>query len=275
MKKLLSFLFLICTFLSLTLTPIFAKAPYVVDKCGYLTAEQLQALNARAEEIAEKYNVGLYVRIMPDKEGKSNIREYAEYLYKKDEMGLGAEQNGYLLTICMDDRSYLTSAYGNKAHAAFTDYGKDQVEDYVEGELRHNDFNAAIKVFLIQAEYMLQQNELGTPVDVPGVKPMTEEELRAQQLAQRRRLYAVAGTTSPLASLLICLGLKRRNRTKGIKVDADSYIPKNGIHLTNVKDIFLYKTQSRTLIVDTSSKSGGGGTTINAGGFSHGSGGHF
>ncbi|MBP3891321.1 MAG: TPM domain-containing protein [Solobacterium sp.] len=276
MKKIYTLFLSILAFLFLSFLPIEASAANVIDHYGLLTEQEIHELNERAQQISEKYNVGLYIRIVPNKEGKDSIFQYAEYIYKRDGMGLGEEQNGYLLTICMDDRSYLTTAYGSKAHASFTDFGKELVESDVESNLRSGNYKGAMDAFLNQSEYMLEQNELGTPVDVPGATPITEAELQARKQRQRNMRIGITAGTSPLASLLICLGLRRRHKTKGLKHDASAYIPKNGLNLQNVKDIYLYSTESRTLIVDTSSKgSSGGGTSINSGGFSHGSGGHF
>ena len=274
MKRLLTIVTAVVAFLFLNTLTVYASPKQIVDEYGLFTAEEINTLEQRAEEISETYGVALYIRIVNGMGGRE-IQEYAEYRYMDEGMGYGSEQNGYLLTIDMDERYYLTTAYGNKAHIAFTDYAKDQVEAGIEYELRNGDFYRAAERFLNDSEYMLERASQGDPVDVPGV---SEAELAIRREKAKRAYRTMTLVGSPLASLLVCLGLKGRNRTKGIAKTASSYIPENGLTIHRHDDIFLYRNVTRTPIPRNTGSGGGhsgGGTTINSGGFSHGSGGRF
>lgn len=277
MKRIITWFIAITAFFGLWLLPVSASPKHVVDHYGLLEASAVQELEDKAIEISNRYEVDLYIRIENDRQGYSRLSEYAEYLYKSEDMGYGPEKNGYLLTIDMNEREYLTTAYGSKAHRAFTDYGKDQVEAGVEYELRQGDWYEAMHRFLNDSEYMLSQEAQGTPVDIPTI---SEEELAAQKEQTRANFRGITAVLSPLTSLLVCLRLRAKNKTAGIKTTAVNYIPEDGLRLAIREDSFMYRTETRIPInTGNSSGSGGGhshgGTTINSGGFSHGSGGHF
>lgn len=276
MKRLLTVFVTLAAFLFLNVLTIHAGPPHVVDYYGLLSESEISELEAYAEEISETYGVDLYIRIVYGKEGYSSMQDFNEYLYMKEDMGYGPDRNGYLLTIDMEERYYLTTAYGSKAHTAFTDYGKDQVESGVEYELRNGDFYRAAERFLSDSEYMLEMAANGEPVDVPGI---SEVELARRKEEAKRTYRTMTLIGSPIVSLLICLGLRGRNRTKGIARTAASYIPKDGLRVFGRDDVFLYRNRTVTPIQRSSGSSGGGhsggGTTINSGGFSHGGGGHF
>lgn len=283
MKK-LRYLFLsIFAFLFLAITPILADGDvYVRDDAGVLGygSEAQDFLNTRAESLTFDHECGIYIRVFPDKLGYSNIEDFAESIYKAENLGYGASQDGVMLILTMDDRSYDILAYGDKANRAFTDYAKSKMaDDYIIPHLRNNDYYSGFNEFISQCDQMLLYEESGVPFDYN-----TDPEYIAEQEARKKRQEQTekgikTGVTfglPTLTALLTTLGMRRKNKTTGIKQEASQYIRKNGIRIVNSRDRFLYQSETRTRLPDPSDRSsgGGGGTSVNSGGFSHSSG-HF
>lgn len=269
MKRLIRILIPVFLFLALFL-PVFAASDYVRDEYGVLTQEEINLLNQKAARISQEQQCGVYVRVMKDREGEAYIEDYAEKIYIRENLGIGSEKNGILLILDMNERYYDIAAFGDRSNRAFTDFAKDIMEDDIVNIMSKGDFYKAFDIFLDDAEYDLQREAMGEPVDVNHVHTYAE-----QKAQKRRTAMAVAGTVSPITSLLICLGLRSRHKTKGIRYDAVDYIPKNGIKLNLIEDQFLYRREHRTPRIQSSSSGGGGsggGTTINSSGFSHSSG---
>jgi uncharacterized membrane protein YgcG len=267
MRKLknLFLLFIISIFF---LVPIHASnTDYVKDDYGLLSASEIEELNAQAKKISQTYNVGVYVRVKADYEGDS-IEKYAETVYKNELLGLGTsdDRECVLLIITMADRSYDIMAHGTEANTAFTDYGKKKLGKGIISYLKEDDYQGGFQYFIEQCGTYLETSKQGAPIDV---STSDAEEDRAMMQNVR---YGVTFIGAPLIALIICMIIKAKNKTAGIASEASDYVPKNGVKLTGMQDIFLYRTETVTHI--DHDHDGGGGTTINSGGFSHSSG-HF
>ncbi|NLH64194.1 MAG: TPM domain-containing protein [Erysipelotrichaceae bacterium] len=267
MRKLknLFLLFIISLFF---LVPINASSTdYVKDDYGLLSASEIEELNTQAKKISQTYNVGVYVRVKADYEG-SSIEKYAETVYADEQLGLGTAENRecVMLIITMADRSYDILAHGTEANTAFTDYGKEKLGKGIISYLKEDDYQGGFQYFIEQCSTYLETSKQGAPIDV---NTSDAEEDRA--IMQNVR-YGITFIGAPLLALIICMIIKAKNKTAGIASEASDYVPKNGLQVTGMQDIFLYRTETVTHI--DHDHDAGGGTTINSGGFSHSSG-HF
>lgn len=270
---------LLALLISVFLFPLAIKADsteYVRDEYGLLTQSEVEQLNAYAAEVADKYNCGVYVRVFNDMGSSYDIESFAESVYKEENLGLGAEQNGVMLILSMSGRDYDIVSYGDNAHFAFTDYAKDQMANRVVSDMSDGDFYGAFKTFIDIAEEDLEALAQGEPVDTWIPDEHYEPDPEEQEAAKRSMRMGITGISAPIISLLTCLGMKSKNKTAHIATEANQYIPKNGIHLTANHDHFLYRNQTiQHINRDRDSGGGGGhfgGTTVNSGGFSHHSG---
>jgi uncharacterized membrane protein YgcG len=252
------------------LTPVHGdNTNYVKDNYGLLTASEVTSLNTKAAAVSKKYNVGVYIRIEPSYSGYSSIEKYDESLYETEQLGYGtgSERECVLLILTMDDRSYDIMAHGTTANKAFTDYGKNALAEKVVSGLKQKNYSGAFETFIKGCDSYLDAEAQGTPVDTSNADPQAHAEM------MRNIKYGVTFGGAPLIALIVCLIIKSKNKTSRINLDAESYVPKGGMHLTGQQDIFLYRTQTVTHI-NRDHGGGGGGTSINGGGFSHSSG-HF
>jgi len=274
MKKVIKvtavFLLLILSFL-----PVYAdNDTYVRDDYGLLNQYQIEQLEQYAKTVSEQHNCGVYIRVIGD---TWNIESEAENIYANENLGMGTEKNGILMLIAMGDRSIDLMAYGSTANKVFTDYAKDTMrEDEIVPYLRYDEWYEGFNAYIQQADYMLTFYESsGTAFDVDTDPAAIAEQEAAEQAARTAKTGITFGAPI-LTALLTCLGLKSRNKTTGEAHEASTYIPHGGIQMLRQQDVFLYRTEARAPLPSNEGRShhGGGGTSINSGGFSHSSG-HF
>lgn len=264
MKKLLHIVCSLLACLSIFLLPVKAdNTDYVKDTYGLLTEQEQAELENTIQGIADTYGVGLYIRLLPDMEGYSNIENYAEKVYKDEDLGIGEEKAGLMLIMEFYDRSYDLCAYGDTAHIAFTDYGKSVIEDAMLGDFKASDWMDGFNAFITEAEYELEQSASGTPVDI---------EVSSEKSTLT---YVLMYSLAPILALIITVIIANKNKTKGIATEASAYITNGGLNLSTSLDLYSHTTRTvRHIPPPSNNDSSSGGTSVNSSGFSHSSG-HF
>lgn len=265
MKKLLHIVCSLLACLSIFLLPVKAdNTDYVKDTYGLLTEQEQAELENTIQGIVDTYGVGLYIRLLPDMEGYSNIENYAEKVYKEEDLGIGEEKAGLMLIMEFYDRSYDLCAYGDTAHIAFTDYGKSVIEDAMLGHFKDSDWMDGFNAFITEAEYELEQSASGTPVDIEVSSSKTST-----------WTYVLMYSLAPILALIITVIIANKNKTKGIATEASAYITNGGLNLSTSLDLYSHTTRTvRHIPPPSNNDSSSGGTSVNSGGFSHSSG-HF
>ena len=263
MKRLIKLLFISILLCLFTLPLSASNSEYVRDDYGLISEDEEATLNALAKEYSKEHDVGIYIRVF-NNEHANDLASYAETVYYEENLGDLTDGNMILLILAMDERpgysAYQYVAHGDKANAAFTDYGKARLDDYVLGPLKNRDYNRAFNAFIQKSDEYLDEYETGSPIDVNN-NPTNEAAGKA----------AKAGVTfgvPPLAALLTCLGLKSRNKTVSKATTARNYIPKNGVNVLVKQDSYLYSNTSRVKVINHDNHHSSGGTTINSSGFS-------
>ena len=122
---------------------------YVTDAYGLFSDEQRVTLEAKATELAQKYNMGVYLLVvdyMQDSSGQNLANptsaqrtNFATSFYRANDLGLGSGKDGIMLVIAVDSRDYVTIAYGQGSYS-FSDEGISYMESAVTDELGSNDW---------------------------------------------------------------------------------------------------------------------------------------
>ena len=237
---------------------------YVSDTAGLLTAEEQTKLEETAERISQQYQCGVYVVTLDDYRAFGNFNSYWDFsqaFYSRYQMGLGDSHDGILLIMSMAERDYSLLAYGSNAHYAFTDYGKEVLENQFLDDFRRNDWYSGFHDYIDGCGELLARAAAGEPLDV--------------SYDSRSGIPDSAGTAIVIAVPMLvafgaCEGMKRKMKPVGRQNRADEYVVPGGIHLSLKRDVFLNRTVTRTVIhtENRDSSSGGGGTTVNSQGFS-------
>lgn len=241
-----------------------AGAAYVYDDAGLLNAGEIQTLNSEAAALSAKYGCGIYIVTVQDYgEYAYSVDMAAESIYTGMDFGLGAEKNGTMLLLSMEDRDFYHLSYGSVAHTAFTDYGIEQLAESFLDDFRDDDWYGGFEDFIRECGLYLDYAAQGTPVDIyeePYVLPTPGEKL------------LIAAPTGCVIALVVCLILRAQMKTAKKQTQAREYVGKDGVDMRVVQDHFTHRTRTVTVIRSDNDSDGGGGTSINSRGFSGGGG---
>ena len=242
---------------------------YLLNSDYGVGTEELDKLDAAAKEISDCYDCGVYIAVFDDMStyGCSDIEEFSEMVYTNWELGYGSESTGIALVMSMSERDYDIVAYGNGAHYAFTDYGKQVIAERFLDNFRDDDWGGGFADFITACGELLAAAESGTPVDV--AEEVSEPLTMGEKLLTGLGAGIVLGL---IVALIYCGILKGQMKTAVAAVNAHAYVPIGGIVMIRETDRFAYTTEVRVPINRDDDNNGGGGTTINSGGFSHSSG---
>jgi len=229
-----------------------ADTPYVIDDAALLTPEQRQELNARAEQIADTYGIGVYVMTVSDYraygDGTMIFDVLSEY-YHANRLGCGKDRQGLILMISMDQRDWATFYYGEDTEYAFNSFGQKQHEGYFLDDLQQDDWYGGFSDHLTAAEEFLAKAAAGDPV-------------RDEPWSLSLLFVLIALFVSFLVTRLLWM----RMSNVAARKDADAYGTSEGLVLTEQSDLFTHQTVKRVKVESSSASgssqahSGGGGS---------------
>ena len=259
MKKILSFLAVLALLTALCVPALAAEPELgcVTDAASLLSDQQWATLEGKAEALSAQYECGIYIITLDDFTDYVNtndVYEAAKAIYREYSLGWGAEKSGVLLLLSMAERDYSLIAYGY-GNTAFTDYGKDQLADRFLDDFAEDDWYTGFEDYLDKCASMLSSARSGRPLDV-GSSPLI-------------RLVGILISIALgfAAAFIVCCFLSQQMKSVARKAEADSYVQTDSIYFTAREDHFTHTSQIRTK-VESSSGSGGGGTTVDSDGFS-------
>ena len=243
-----------------------ATLPHVTDSAGILSESEAQTLETLALNASQNHGCSVYVITVDDytKYVKGSIEDCAEAFFDYYVLGWGEEKNGIMLLMSMYDRDYTITAYGELAHASFTDYGKDALADMFLDNFRKDDWYGGFVDYVRGCDELLKLQEAGTPLDV-------NSDGEQAQLSTGAKMAIVIAAPCVVA-LIVCLIFLSQMKSAKLKTEANDYVVPNSLNLYGREDVFTHRTEVRQVIENNNRSGGGGGTSINAGGFSHHSG---
>ncbi|MBE6893204.1 MAG: hypothetical protein E7482_04245 [Ruminococcaceae bacterium] len=265
-KRIISILFAIILVLGMS-TAVFAAAEdvefdtMVVDIPDILTDEEEREFDNRAWEMTQKYGCAVYIMITDTLEGYE-AWEYNEILYSQLGLGYGSEKSAIVLLLSMNERQYdiMAHGYGN---TAFTDYGKDVMAERFLDDFAVDDWYWGLNDYLNTCDEFLEMAANGEPFDVGS---------EGDSFGANLFGVLIATIVSCVIALVVCLIFKAQMKTARLATEAHDY--QKELNLINHYDRFSHRDIRRVYNPpQDNDNNSGGGTTINAGGFSHKSGG--
>ena len=249
------------------------KLGYVTDQADILSDEEEQELTKTAEGIAGKYGVGIYIVTVDDFANftdQDNVFDAADQIYYDYQMGEGADRNGLLLLLSMDERDYATYLYGPISEEAFTDSGLTEMEEAFLAYFRSDDWMGGFEVYQKKADRYLKLQAAGTPYD-PAAEAHNEPSRPAED---EKWHFPVMGVLifPTLLAFILCSIWKGQMKSVHRGGAAYRYVAGNDVELTKQMDMFTHNTQTRVRIQEEERSSGGGGGGMSVG--SHGGSGH-
>ena len=269
-KVLISFALAVVLLLCLSATA-FAEEDtlgYVTDAVGILSQEELASLSEQAAALSQNYDCGIYIVVLKDyrEYNSRSIETCAEELYRYFDLGVSEQRDGILLLLSTSQREFDLAAYGEFGNYAFTDYGKEVLEDSFLPNFRYDEWYRGFHNYLNTTEDLLAAARRGEPVDVSG---------GSQGPTELPLPIKIALILCPpcLIAFAVCSFAKANMKKAVVKTTADEYVIPHSTKLHVCQDQFLNRTETVQVIAQNrSSGGGGGGTTVNSAGFSHHSG---
>lgn len=206
----------------------------VTDAASVLSAEELESLNARADEVSEAYGCDVAVAFVSGTEGMS-AQSYADDFYDYNGFGYGSDDSGILLLVDVTGRSYAVTTYGYGIYA-FTDAGQSYMDEKYVPLLSAGDWAGAAESFVSVSAELLQTARNGSPYDV-GSMPR----------GSFSPVWIIADIIAGLLFAFIPVNvMKRRLKTVETQRDAGNYVIAEDVSAVRRGDRFLYRTVNRT-----------------------------
>lgn len=241
---------------------------FIFDEYGIFTAEQSEALEEQAQQLADQYGMGVYVLVTDYMDGyadptSSQRTNYATTFYKMHDLGLGDGNDGIMLAIAIDSRDYVTIAYGQGSYS-FSDRGIEVMEDAVTSCLSDDQWYEAAGEFYRQIDSQLAYYER---------HGKAEEPLDAFDWIIRLFIILVIPA---IIALLVLLKERSAMKTAVERNEAHEYLDPSSVMVTEASDSFITTTVVATPRAESTSNSGGGSWGGGGGGgFSSSGGGKF
>ncbi|MBQ2680917.1 MAG: TPM domain-containing protein, partial [Eggerthellaceae bacterium] len=231
---------------------------FVTDAYGLFSDSQRATLEAKATELAQKYNMGVYLLVVDKMNGLDNPTQaqrtnFATSFYRANNLGLGSGRDGIMFVIAVDSRDYVTIAFGQGSYS-FSDEGVAYMEDAVREELGSNQWYDGCEVYY---------DKIGEQLEYYSVKgePWTEP----NPLSFILKILAILGIPAGVAFSSV-----RRQEdamfTAREKTEASNYLVRGSLELTQSTDQFSHTTHVVTPIPQHEDHDSGGGSSFGGGG---------
>lgn len=288
MKRLV--ILILCLLLLMGMTP-FASAytsPRIVDKAGILSESQEVALEKKAQQIAEKYQMDVVIVIVQSLNGKT-AEAYADDYFDYNGYGIGSNYSGTIFLLSMEYRDWAISTCGNSIYA-LTDYGIELLFESCKDDLSRNNYYKAFDIYLNQIDGFYRAYADGNPIDGYHDADVDDYIIYAPNASggivhykygrtgfDILRMVAISLAIGLVVGGLALRYLRNSMNTFAFQSNASSYIPNGGLRFTQKKDTLLYSNVSKIRISSDSEssfggRSSGGGSSIHrsSSGRSHG-----
>ena len=239
-KKLTALLFVLVLCLCMAI-PAFAADGFadeyyrVNDLADLLTDREEEALLQKLDEISQRQRMDVTVVTVKDLDGYASAAEYADAVYEYCRYGYGAEKDGLLLLISMEDRDWAVSTCGYGI-TAFTDAGIDYISKQIKSDLSDGNYAAAFDTYASLCDEFITQARSGSPFDKGN---LPREPLSIIWIP----ISIVIGV---VPALIVVGSMKGKLKTVRAQAAANSYLKKDSLAISESSDLFLYHTVTRS-----------------------------
>lgn len=230
-------------------------------------------------EAAELYGCGIYTVILDDFTiYDSTAYEAAKDIYRERNFGIGENKNGIMLMLSMSERDYALICYGDIANSAFTDAVQEQIEDAFLDDFAEDSWDSGLKDYVASSIHVLANFDGTIGEAFPGYYEdgvyYPPVDLTAQEVLQGYwwLILMLSCLVAVKGKPLVQRWLERDMHTAHEELDADSYVPAEGVKLTKQTDVFSHE-ERRIVYHDfdddsCSSSDSEWATTVDSDGFS-------
>ena len=232
--------------------------PLLVDGANLLNSREESLLLETLEEISARQQMDIVVVTTYSLQGYSP-RTFADDYYDYN----GYADDGILLLISMEYRDWYISTTGDGIYT-FTDAGLEYMSNRFMNDLSNGDYYDAFMTYAKLCDEYIDQAKSGRPYD-EGHLPKGSYPFGFSLLVSFGIGFIVA---------LIIVGIMASQlKTVGFQRNAKNYVKTGSLHITNAREMFLYRQVRRRARPKQSSSGGGSRTHMSSSGRSHGGGG--
>lgn len=217
--------------------PAFATSelPRLVDGAGLLTESEQSELLSKLDEISDRQQVDIVVVTTDTLDGQTPM-DYADDFYDYFGYGFGADCDGILLLVSMEDRDWYISSCGY-GMTAVNDAGVEYISEQFLSDLSDGYYASAFSTYANLCDEFITQARTGQPYDSDSLP-------KAPFNVFTNLLIALA---VGLVIALIVTGIMR-GKLKSVRwqAAAANYVRSGSMNLTESRDLFLYHTVDRT-----------------------------
>lgn len=244
-------------------------APRLVDGEHLLSSDEAAELVTILDEISERQQFDVVV-VTVGSLGSKSAMEFADDFYDYGGYGMGADNDGVLLLISMEERDWYMSTCGYGI-LAITDAGRETMKDYFVPYLSDGEYLTAFKTYAELCDEYVTRAKTDTPYDIGNLDELDYSvPLTAGDWISAVVIGIVIGI---VVALIVCSVLKGKLKSVGMKRGASDYTVEDSLEVTQSAEFFLYSNVTRTAKPKESESSGGSSTHTSSSGTSHGGGG--
>ena len=244
-------------------------APLLVDDADLLTLEEEDQLMAKLETISNEQQCEVAVVTVNSLGGKT-ATAFADDYYDYNGYGAGEGRDGIILLISMADRDWAISTHGY-AITVFTDAGQAHMVDAFRPYLSNGEYAAAFECFADLCDEYLVQAKTDKPYDIDNLQDdYYQEETKVGFLRGFMNLLVITLPVGIILSFLITGIMKSKLKSVRRQSAASNYVREGSVNITDSRDVFLYRSVSKTAKEKSSSSSSGSSTHSSSSGSSHG-----
>ena len=262
-KRILTVLFalLLCM---VVVIPTFAASdlPRLVDNADLLTDSEESTLLSKLNEISERQLADVVVVTADTLDGKTPM-DYADDFYDYNGYGFGADKDGVLLLVSLEDRDWWMSTTGYGI-TAITDAGIEYISEKFLSDLSDGDYADAFTTYAELCDDFFTQARSGQPYDT-GHMPK-----QPFNIARNLLIALIVGFVIALIATGV---MKGKLKTVRFQSAASNYVKANSMNVTESRDMFLYTHVDRRAKPKDTDSSSGSGTHTSSSGSTHGGGG--
>jgi uncharacterized protein len=259
MKKFLWILLAVLLVMGMTVTAAAADMPLLFDGADLLEDWEEADLLALLERVSDEGGMDVVVVTVDSTEGASP-RDFADDYYDQNGFGQGPDRDGLVLLVSMEERDWWISTCGEAIYA-FTDTGIDYISEQFLPFLSDGYYALAFEEYANRCGDYIRQAKTGQPYDVGN--------LPQEPFAPGAALFLSFIVAFVIALIYVCI-LRLQLRSVKKQTAASVYVRPGSLNVTHARDIFLYRTVSKTARETSSGSSGGSSTHRSASGVSHG-----
>ena len=233
----------------------------LLDMASLLSDEEVDSLTSRLDELSLRQKMDVVIATTDTLDGKSVV-EYADDLYDYCSFGYGANRDGLILVISMEDNDWYISTCGYGI-TVFTDAGIEYIGKQIVPYLSDSDFTGAFAKYITLCDEFITQAKTDKPYDIGS--------LPREPLSPAWILVSLI-----VGLILSCTTvgkMKAKLTTVRAQAAANSYIKPGTLNINDSREMFLYRSVTRTQKPKNNSSSGGSSTHTSSSDTTHGGGG--